>query len=227
MSDHPDATAAPLVLALDTSTVVNVGLARGAEVLAQASVSDRLAHVEQLMPLVRHVLDEAGCRIADLDLIVVGLGPGPFTGLRVGVVTARVLASVTKAAIHGICSLDVIAAQFAAEGPAGDFVAVTDARRKEVYWARYAGDGIRIDGPRVSDPGELPALPAVGPAADLYADRLSAVLGPRVLDPGALAMIGPRLPSAGTEPLYLRRPDASEPTRGKSVLLTRPAERPQ
>ena len=92
MPDRLEGTAARVVLGLDTSTVVNVALARGTVVLAQASVSDRLAHVEQLMPLVRQVLDAAGLRIVDVDMIVVGLGPGPFTGLRVGVVTAQVLA---------------------------------------------------------------------------------------------------------------------------------------
>ena len=82
---------APLVLALDTSTVVNVGLARGDQVLATATVADQMAHVEQLMPLVSECVDAAGIRMADLDQLIVGLGPGPFTGLRVGVVTAQVL----------------------------------------------------------------------------------------------------------------------------------------
>ncbi len=84
-----------LVLALDTATVVNVGLARGGQVLAVGTVADRMAHAEQLMPLVADVLARAGVRVADLDQIVVGLGPGPFTGLRVGVVTAQILATVT------------------------------------------------------------------------------------------------------------------------------------
>ena len=92
--------AEPLVLALDTSTVVNVGLARGDQVLAQATVADRMAHVEQLMPAVRDCLSQAGVRVADLAQIVVGLGPGPFTGLRVGVVTAQVLASVAGVQLH-------------------------------------------------------------------------------------------------------------------------------
>ena len=119
-------------------------------------------------------------------------------------------------ALHGVCSLDVLAAQH--ERQATDFVVATDARRHEVYWARYGPDGVRIGEPQVSAPDALPDLPVVGPAADLYADRLRAVPGPRVLDPGILALVGPRLPDAGHEPLYLRRPDATESVRRKSVL---------
>jgi len=212
---------ARLVLGLDTSTMVHVGLARGTEVLATATVADRMAHVEQLTPLISRVVETAGVALADLDLIVVGLGPGPFTGLRVGVVTARVLAAALGPALRGICSLDVIAAQHAATNPGEEFLVATDARRREVYWARYRADGTRSSGPDVSAPGLLPRLPVVGPAADLYADQVPAVDGPRLLDPGTLAVRGPWLPDAGIEPLYLRRPDATEPGPRKSVLTFR------
>jgi tRNA threonylcarbamoyl adenosine modification protein YeaZ len=212
--------AEPLVLALDTSTVVNVGLARGDQVLAQATVADRMAHVEQLMPAVRDCLSNAGVRVADLAQIVVGLGPGPFTGLRVGVVTAQVLASVAGVQLHGVCSLDALAAQYAAQSPGGEFVVATDARRREVYWAGYTPDGRRTSGPTVSAPADVPRRPTVGPALGLYPDQLLAAPGPRALDPGMLAVRGPALPDAGREPLYLRRPDAAEPTRRKSVLPT-------
>ena len=212
--------AEPLVLALDTSTVVNVGLARGDQVLAQATIADRMAHVEQLTPAVRDCLSQAGVRVADLAQIVVGLGPGPFTGLRVGVVTAQVLASVAGVQLHGVCSLDALAAQFAAQSPDGEFVVATDARRREVYWAGYTPDGRRTSGPTVSAPADVPRRPTVGPALGFYPDQLLAAPGPRALDPGVLAVRGPALPDAGREPLYLRRPDAAEPTRRKSVLPT-------
>ncbi|MCW2809885.1 MAG: tsaB [Friedmanniella sp.] len=214
-----------LVLALDTSTVVNVGLARDGVVLGTATVPDRMAHVEQLTPLVQRCLTEAGVAPRELTDIVVGLGPGPFTGLRVGIVTAQMLASVLGTGFRGVCSLDVIAREFVdhhATPPAGDFVAASDARRREVYWARYSAEGRRIDGPRVSHPDDVPALPTVGPGADLYPDRLSPVMGPRTLDPGVLALVGPTLPDEGRSPLYLRRPDAAEPTRRKSVLHAGP-----
>lgn len=208
---------APLVLALDTSTVVNVGLARGDQVLATATVADQMAHVEQLMPLVSECLDAAGIRMADLGQLIVGLGPGPFTGLRVGVVTAQVLSFALGLELRGVCSLDVLAAQFVAASR-GEFVVATDARRREVYWARYSPGGVRLEQPRVSRPIDVPRLPVIGPAADIYADELQAVTGPRAMDPAVLATASPMLPDAGHEPLYLRHPDATELTRPKSVL---------
>ena len=206
-----------LTLSLDTSTVVNVGLARGSVVLATAGVDDRMAHVEQLTPLIKQCMDSVGVTMADLNRVVVGLGPGPFTGLRVGIVTAQVLASALHLDFRGVCSLDVLAAQFG-PGHRSEFVVATDARRREVYWARYDADGRRVGGPYVGAPDTLPALPTIGPATDLLPDLETAVAGPRRLDAGVLAAQGWTLPDAGREPLYLRRPDAAEPTRRKSVL---------
>jgi tRNA threonylcarbamoyl adenosine modification protein YeaZ len=142
----------------------------------------------------------------------------------VGIATAQVLASIRRVPLRGVCTLDVLAAQHAGEhhgagGEPSGFLVATDARRKEVYWARYDRAGIRLEGPKVGPPEDLPALPTVGPAADLYPDRLEAVLGPRQLDPGVLAAVGWNLPDAGTAPLYLRRPDATEPSARKPVLL--------
>ena len=97
----------------------------------------------------------------------------------------------------------------------------TDARRKEVYWARYAADGTRLEGPSVTPADEVPRLPTVGPATLLYPDRLQVAAGPTTLDPAVLATAGPQLTDAGAEPLYLRRPDAAEPGRRKSVLVRR------
>ncbi len=204
------------VLGLDTSTTVNVGIANGHEVVATATVTDQLAHVEQLTPLIARCVAEAGIGIGAVQRIVVGLGPGPFTGLRVGIVSARVLGSVLRCPVRGVCSLDVLARQ---HGPQpGDFLVAADARRHEVYWARYGADGRRIGDPQVSSPDALPELPVVGPGADLYADRLRAAPGPRRLDPGVLAAYGIDLLDAGHEPLYLRRPDATPSVRRKSVL---------
>jgi tRNA threonylcarbamoyl adenosine modification protein YeaZ len=211
-----------LTLGIDTASLVSVGLARDGQVLAAEVVPDPRGHVEQLTPLIARVCADAGVRIADLDLIVVGLGPGPFTGLRVGIVTARTLALVSGASLHGVCSLDVIAAAHRGQGR---FVVAADARRREVYWAAYDDAGSRVDGPYVSAPDALPDGPVVGPAVDLYPDRLAAAAGPRALDPGLLATVGPELPDAGRSPLYLRRPDAAVSTGRKSVLprLRRPA----
>ena len=217
-------TEAALLLALDTSTVVNVGLAQGERVLATATVADQMAHAEQLMPLVSECLDVAGVRAADLGRLVVGVGPGPFTGLRVGVATAQVLSYVLDLELRGVCSLNVLAAQFS-EASAGEFVVATDARRREVYWAHYGAAGVRLGEPRVSRPSDVPRLPTIGPGADLYPDQLQAVPGPRSMDPGVLATRGATLPDAGHEPLYLRHPDATELTRPKSVLHYQGARR--
>lgn len=213
-----------LVLGIDTSTDVCVGLARGDEVLATAVVTDKMQHVEQVTPLVQRAVRDAGVSLADVDLITIGLGPGPFTGLRVGIATAQILSSVRQVPLHGICSLDVIAQQWirGAAAPSEGFLVASDARRKEVYWARYSATGARLEGPTVGAPETVPDLPLIGPAADLYPERLPVVAGPRAFDPGVLCVAGPDLPDAGIAPLYLRRPDAAEPSRPKSVLVRRP-----
>ncbi|GAB3700182.1 tRNA (adenosine(37)-N6)-threonylcarbamoyltransferase complex dimerization subunit type 1 TsaB [Mariniluteicoccus flavus] len=213
-----------LVVALDTSTDVRVGVARDGEVLARRAVEDSRAHVEQLVPLVREAVAEAGASLEDLSLVCVGLGPGPFTGLRVGIVAAQVLASVRRVPLHGVCSLDVVARAYAGGGVGGPFVVASDARRKELYWAQYAADGVRVGEPQVSAPQDLPDLPVVGPGAGVYPDVMGtrAVEGPTTVDAGLLAALGRKIPGAGTEPLYLRRPDAVVSTRRKSTLVTPP-----
>ncbi|HMQ36636.1 MAG: tRNA (adenosine(37)-N6)-threonylcarbamoyltransferase complex dimerization subunit type 1 TsaB [Propionibacterium sp.] len=205
-----DRTGRDLRLGIDTSTDVRVGLADDTGVLASRAVTNTRAHAEQLMPLVTATLAGAGRRLADIGLIVVGVGPGPFTGLRVGVVTAQTLGLALGVPVRGVCSLDAVAAGHAAEG---EFLAVSDARRREVYWARYAADGRRLEGPAVSPASELPDLPVIGPGAHLAGGEASG------LDGGVLAFTGPRLPEAGLSPLYLRRPDAEVPTTRKSTLL--------
>ena len=208
------------VLGIDTASDVRVGVAVGGEIVARAELADTRQHVEQLTPLIAAALAEAGLRPAELDLVCVGLGPGPFTGLRVGIAAAQVIAAVNGVPLHGVCSLDVLGAQavrtpgFAA--PQG-FLAVTDARRKEVYWAEYAPDGTRRGGPSVGAPTELPALPVVGPGAPLATGEPGPI---DHLDAGLLAALNLALPDAGTEPLYLRRPDAAVATRRKSALPT-------
>jgi tRNA threonylcarbamoyladenosine biosynthesis protein TsaB len=212
-----------LVLGIDTSGTVNVGLAENGGLLAARTVNNARAHVEQLMPLVRDCLTEAGRDLHDVELILVGMGPGPFTGLRVGIVTAEILAMALARPVLRICSLDVIAAQQVRSGTDLDeFVVATDSRRRELYWARYDGAGRRIGGPDVGPAADLPRLPTVGPGVELYPDQVLAAPGPRTLDPKALALLGPGLQPVGREPLYLRRADAAEPTRPKSVLLHRP-----
>lgn len=215
-----------LLLALDTATpAVTVAVHDGTRLLAAGSVVGARRHGELAAPLVRQVLAESGAGARDLTDIAVGVGPGPFTGLRVGLVTAYTMAAVTGAALVGCCSLDVVALGYLEQGgSSADFVVATDARRQEVHWAAYAGGGRRVDGPAVERPGELavrlrPGVVAVGRGAALYDDVLPAVDGP--LDPDAAVLA--RAVSAGKialldpEPLYLRRPDAAPPGRPKPV----------
>lgn len=212
-----------LTLAIDTSTDVRVGLAADGAVLASAAVTDPRAHAEQLMPLIRATLQGAARGLADVTQLVVGVGPGPFTGLRVGVVTAHTLAFALGVPVRGVCSLDVAAVAHArhagharpafSDGADGEFLVVSDARRHEVYWAHYAADGSRLAGPFVGPAAELPDLPVTGPGATLAGGTSTP------LDGGLLALAGPDLPDAGLSPLYLRRPDAAVPTTRKSTLL--------
>lgn len=207
-----------LVLGIDTATDVRAGVARDGQVVAADVFADRRAHAEQLLPLVQRVLAAAGAAPKDLTGIVVGVGPGPFTGLRVGVAAAVTLAEALGIPVRGACSLDVIALDWAGhpDSPGTEFVVVADARRREVYWAHYGATGDRIDGPFVTAPGLVPELPLAGPGAVLTGREC---FGPDSLDAGLLAAAGDRLIDAGLEPLYLRRPDAEVPTTRKSTLL--------
>lgn len=207
-----------LILGLDTATEA-VGAAvldAGSHaVLGRATFRGPAAHGEQLAPLVACALEQAGVRPAELSLIGVGRGPGPFTGLRVGLVHAQVMGWALGIAVHGVCTLDVLAAQARAEGVRGPFLVATDARRAEVYWARYDALGIRADGPHVSAAAQIPdrGLPAFGAGAAKYGDELVGHREPLDPDPATLARIAGELARAGVPaelaPLYLRRPDAT------------------
>ena len=137
-----------LVLGFDTATpAVSVALHDGERVIAGASALDGRRHSELLAPMIAKVMADVGAARGDLTAVAVGVGPGPYTGLRVGVVTARVLGSVLGLPVSGVCSLDVIAASAAPASPGGEFLVATDARRKEVYWARYDAAGRRVGRP--------------------------------------------------------------------------------
>ncbi|MDO7868725.1 tRNA (adenosine(37)-N6)-threonylcarbamoyltransferase complex dimerization subunit type 1 TsaB [Nocardioides jiangxiensis] len=202
-----------MLLAFDTATaLVSVALHDGSTVRAEAVSDKPMKHGEQLAPLIEAVLAEAGATPADLTGVAVGVGPGPFTGLRVGLVTARTLGFALGVPVHGVCTLDVLAAEAVASGAVvGDFVVATDARRKEVYLAAYDETGARVSGPEVVRPDTAAtSRPAVGEGPVLYPAAFPHGVGPAQPSAGWLA----RLVLAGTvevldpEPLYLRRPDA-------------------
>lgn len=203
------------VLAIDTSHFVAVGVALGGRPASRIVVADTRAHVEDLMPSVTRACAQAGIELSDVDAIVVGMGPGPFTGLRVGIATARTLAAVGRAELHPVCSLDAVAAQWAADSAPAEFVVASDARRKELYWRQYRADGTPLGAPQVSAPDQLPKLPVAGAIPEQYRDQLDCQ-GPDELDPAALAAAWERLEVAGDEPYYLRGADATVPGKPKS-----------
>jgi tRNA threonylcarbamoyl adenosine modification protein YeaZ len=187
-----------VILAIDTATpAVTAGIVKldGIEVLAERVTVDARAHAEQLTPNVLAALADAGLTVGDLGAVVVGCGPGPFTGLRVGMATAAAYGHALGIPVHGVCSLDAIGIESA--GTVSEVLVVTDARRREVYWARYR-DGVRVDGPAVNSPADVPgaaealARPAVYPTAS----GLVRAVADFSAEPAPLI------------PLYLRRPDA-------------------
>ena len=224
-----------LILGIDTATsAIAVGLSDG-ERTASAHRLDPRGHTEQLAPLVRDLLAREGAAPGALTAIAVGTGPGPFTGLRVGMVTALTMGHALGVPVHGVCSLDVLAHQALCAGcaqrgsehrvSAGDEVLVaTDARRKEVYWAHYrvgvGPDGVtaplRLAGPAVERPADLPdellRMPTAGRGPGLFPDLFPNAVGPLDVDAGVLAGLAADGVRAGrempVEPLYLRRPDA-------------------
>ena len=207
-----------LVLALDTATPTLVaGVADWADgaaaVLAEETRESGTRHAELLTPAISAALSAAGVGLGDVDAVVVGLGPGPFTGLRVGIVTAAALGDARGLPVVGVCSLDAVGS--------GARTAVTDARRREVYWARYDAAGSRVDGPGVVRPEDL-AVPGPYVGDPAFADRLGAPVEPaQVTTAGLLAAATAQLADPGSAgpllPLYLRRPDAVPPTAAKPV----------
>jgi tRNA threonylcarbamoyl adenosine modification protein YeaZ len=202
-----------VLLAFDTATpFVTVALHDGEDVVAELRSERSMKHGEQLAPLVEQALAEAGLVRQDLTAIAVGVGPGPFTGLRVGLVTARTLALVLEIPVYGVCSLDVLAVEAVDTGTvSADFLVATDARRKEVYLASYDLDGARLEGPVVARPGDVASdAPVVGEGAVLYPEAFPHAVAPRLPSAGWLArtVAEERAELLDPEPLYLRRPDA-------------------
>ena len=168
------------VLAIDTSTSRScVAIIQDSKVLYSGFRDGATAHGPSLPALVQEAL-----AISDVDEVVVGMGPGPFTGLRVGIAFAQSFALAREISVRGVCSLDAIAAQVSEK----DFIITVDARRKEVYWARYT-DGARVGEPAVNFPTDVNGAMI---HADLFPDMLALV----------------NLPGNIIEPMYLRRPDA-------------------
>jgi tRNA threonylcarbamoyl adenosine modification protein YeaZ len=214
-----------LLLAVDTATpAVTVALHDGTATVAESSQVDARRHGELLLPAVDRVLAEAGSGLSAVTGIVVGVGPGPYTGLRVGLMTADTFGLALDVPVYGVCTLDGLA--YAAEDVKGPFVVATDARRKEVYWARYEDRRTRTTEAAVDRPADIAeavaGLPVVGAGGLLYPDVFTDPRGPAHVSAAALAALAAGKLAAGEElleprPLYLRRPDAQVPKNYKVV----------
>jgi len=211
-------------LAVDTATsAVIAGLARlpiagEPQLLAERVTVNARAHGELLMPSVCEVMAGAGVSLRDLDAVVCGAGPGPFTGLRVGMVTAAALGDALSVPVYPVCSLDAIAYR---AGAGSSLLVITDARRREVYWARYDSAGVRIGGPQVDRPDDLPRA-GVSRVAGTCDVAGRPVVHPQHPDPAGLvavaaAALRSQAPPAPLTPWYLRRPDAVPPGPAKRV----------
>ena len=202
-----------VVLAIDTATpAVTAGVVRrgpsGVDVLAERVTLDARAHAERLTPNVLAALADAGVRMAELEAVVIGCGPGPFTGLRVGMATAAAYGHALDIPVFGVCSLDAIGVDTSDEA-----LVVTDARRREVYWARYR-DGVRVAGPDVAAAADVPsgATRVAGSQEHAALFELPYVQPSHPTASGLVRAVDWDTAPAPLIPLYLRRPDAKPQT---------------
>ena len=166
-------------LVIDTSTSRTiVGLVKDGEVIWQGFHDGATDHGNAVADLVKQLLTNG----VNPDQVVVGMGPGPFTGLRVGIAFARAFAAARNVEVIGICSLDAIVVE------QSEYTVAIDARRKEIYWAKYKS-GIRVAGPAVNFPADVD-----GYIIDLF--------------PDVKRMVELSESENVTRPFYLRRPDA-------------------
>jgi tRNA threonylcarbamoyl adenosine modification protein YeaZ len=196
-----------VLLAIDTSAGSSVAVVdRDGGVLSERSVPDTMRHAEVIGDLIKGSLDDAGVSVARLSGVAVGMGPGPFTGLRVGIAAARAFGLGAGKPVVRVVSHDAIAYERYRAGHLGGMLVVTDARRRELYWSAYVGVDehglpLREDGPGLCKPDDVPHAGL----ARVDAAEVSA---------GALGMLAEFLflhgrPFAGSEPLYLRSPDVT------------------
>lgn len=240
------------ILSIDTSAIASAALisavpgvggpGAGTTVDASFATEDTRSHAEVLAPGIMSLFGDPLAEGPALDAIVVGVGPGPFTGLRSGIAMARTLSFAWGVPLHGAMSLDALALDVIGAGyqeedlrdgvlhPDRDFVVATDARRKEVYWARYSWDATLLDGPHVGPAAEVPPVPVFGMGAGIYRDVLEA--NGATVDP-SFASAQPTAESLGlsamrnllmgrplleSTPLYLRESDAKVPGPRKRAL---------
>lgn len=199
-----------VILAIDTSAGTSVALVEGGHVLAEHSVADTMRHAEVVGALILQCLSTAGISASQVTAVVAGMGPGPFTGLRVGIAAADAFSVGASIPLLPMVSHDGIAAAYFQAGSGDPITVVTDARRRELYWSTYSGlnpEGLpnRVAGPNLAKAGEVPRTVAGLSPLILEATEVSA---------GALALVAEKLLAAGHsferyEALYLRSPDVT------------------
>ena len=196
-----------MLLAIDTSAGTSVAVVdRDGGILAERSELDTMRHAEVVGDQIAAVLSEAAIPVDALSAVAVGMGPGPFTGLRVGIAAARAFAFGAGKPVVPVVSHDAIAFERYGAGHTGGLLVVTDARRRELYWSAFVGVDevglpIREDGPGLCRPDEVP-------------HRSLARFDAASVSAGALGMLAEllyfhRRPFAADEPLYLRSPDVT------------------
>lgn len=214
-----------VIIGLDTSSALTsiAVIDASGDVVISREHEDARRHAEVIGPMLAEVVSSIDPRA--LEAVACGVGPGPYTGLRVGIAAAIAMGAAWELPVHGLCSLDAIAAQTRTPVPRSSFEVASDARRQEVYWARYDADGSRVAGPRVRPAVEVPASVPRSMAHGVWVARrvqelLRAGAQPSALD---IALDAHGADTGATEaalagaellpprPLYLRRPDAMVP----------------
>ncbi|WIB59951.1 tRNA (adenosine(37)-N6)-threonylcarbamoyltransferase complex dimerization subunit type 1 TsaB [Curtobacterium sp. MCLR17_007] len=205
-----------MLLAIDTSAGTSVAVVDPTthRVLAERSTDDSRRHAEVIGPFLRDVLTDAGITATDVTGVVAGMGPGPFTGLRVGIAAARTFAAARGVPVHPLVSHDAVAADVVASGDGAPFVVLTDARRREVYFSVHDLAGTRTAGPGLARPADLDDV--LGASSGFRRVTAVTVPGGRL---GQLAAdrLASGSPFAEDTPLYLRDPDVTMPGAPKRV----------
>lgn len=200
-----------MLLAIDTSAGTTVAIVdRDRGIISERSSADTRSHAELIGRFIAEALEESGVEVAELSAVAAGMGPGPFTGLRVGIAAAQAFALGAAKPVVRMISHDAVAFARYSSGHTGPLLVVTDARRKEVYWSAYGGADaiglpVRDAEPGLSRPDDLAAaVPGFGDYARVDAAEIPG---------GALGMLAETMFAngrtfAGPGALYLRPPDA-------------------
>lgn len=206
-----------MLLAIDTSAGTSVAVVDPAtgRALAERSTDDSRRHAEVIGPFLAETLAEAGITGAEVTGVVAGMGPGPFTGLRVGIAAARTFAAARDVPFLPLVSHDAIAADLQRR----PVVVLTDARRREVYWSAYDETGTRVAGPGLAKPADVDeAIRASRPDAVDWPRETVATVPAGRLGSLAAARLTSGAPFADDTPLYLRDPDVTVPGAPKRVV---------